>query len=140
MTSFLSSSTGRVIFIHMTKGDDLVNSIIQACSEAGIKTGMVVSAIGSLSRFHYHYISENDDIYDVVEAPLELAVLQGIILEGIPHLHGVVSTKGSITYSGHFEEGCIIEYLAEIAVVEVVGAPVGRRKRENERITRFEWI
>ena len=140
MTSFLAENTGRVLFLHLTKDDDLVKSIIKGCKDAGIETGIVVSAIGSLSRFHYHYITEGEDIYDVIEAPLELAAMQGIILEGIPHLHGVVSTEGIKTYSGHFEEGCLIEYLAEIAIVEVKSPPIGRRKRENEKISRFEWL
>ena len=145
MTNFIAPGSGRILLIHLTKGDDLVKSIIDACRENGIETGVVLSGIGSLRRYHYHYIKDTKDvptdIFEVVEGPLELVALQGLIIEGIPHLHGVVSQAGTKTYSGHFEEeGSEVQYLAEIAIQEIKGIKIGRRTGENTTIKHLEII
>jgi len=145
MTSFLAPESGRVLFIHLTKGDDLVKSITQACKEAGIETGVLMSGIGSLRRFHYHYIQatsdEPSDVYEIIERPLELAALQGIILEGKPHLHAVVSEEGTKTYSGHVEdEGSEVQYLVEISILEVKDIKLGRRAGKYGTVTHFEVL
>jgi len=145
MTSFLAPGTGRVLFLHLTKGDDLVKSIVEACKEAGLETGVVMSGIGSLRRFHYHYIQattdEPSDVYEIIENPLELAALQGIILEGKPHLHAVVSEAGTKTYSGHVEdEGSEVQYLVEISILEVKDIKIGRRAGKYGTVTHFELL
>jgi len=145
MTSFLAPGSGRILMIHLTKGEDLVTSIINACSEAGIETGVVLSGIGSLRRYHYHYIKDTEDIptdvFEVIEGPLELVALQGLIFEGKPHLHGVVSQAGTQTYSGHFEEtGTEVQYLAEIAVMEIKDIKIGRRAGPNTTIKHLEIL
>ena len=145
MTNFIAPESGRILLIHLTKGDDLVKSIIDACKENGIVTGVVISGIGSLRRYHYHYIKDTKDVptdvFEVIEGPLELVALQGLIIEGIPHLHGVVSQAGIKTYSGHFEEtGSEVQYLAEIAIQEIKDINIGRRTRENTTIKHLELL
>ena len=145
MTSYLAEETGRVLLLHLTKGDDLVKSISKGCADAGIETGIVTSGIGSLRKFHYHYImatsDEPKDVYEVIEKPLELVALQGIILEGKPHLHAIVSESGTKTYSGHVEdEGSETQYLVEISVLEIKDMPIGRRAKEFGTVTHFEWL
>ena len=145
MTHFIAPGGGRILMIHLTKGDDLVTSIINACKEAGIETGVVLSGIGSLRRYHYHYIKDTKDIptdvFEVVEGPLELVALQGMIIEGIPHLHGVVSEAGTKTYSGHVEdEGSEVQYLVEISILEVKDIKLGRRAGKFGTVTHFELL
>jgi predicted DNA-binding protein with PD1-like motif len=144
MTSFMAQNTGRVLFLHLTKGDDLLKSIENGAREAGIQTGVLVSGIGSLRRLHYHYIGattdEPNDTYEIIEKPMELACLQGIILEGKPHLHGVVTEQGVKSYSGHLEEGCEVQYLVEVAIIEVKDMPLGRRAGQYGTVTHFEWL
>jgi len=145
MTSFVAPQSGRVLLIHLTKGDDLMKSIAAACKDAGIENGVVMSGIGSLRRFHYHYIQattdEPSDVYEIIEEPLELAALQGIILEGKPHLHAVVSAVGTQTYSGHVEdEGSEVQYLVEVSVLEVNGIKLGRRAGKYGTVTHFEVL
>jgi len=145
MTSFVAPTSGRVLLIHLTNGDDLVQSIEAACKDAGIVTGVLLSGIGSLRRFHYHYIlstnDKPDDVYEVIESPLELAALQGIILEGKAHLHAVVSEGGTKTYSGHVEdEGSEVQYLVEISILEVKEIKLGRRAGAFGGVTHFELL
>ena len=144
MTTFLAEKTGRVLLIHLTKGDDLLRCISKAVEEHGIKTGIVTSAIGSLRKFSYHYIKDNNDtptdIFEDVEGPLELVTAEGLVIEGKPHLHALVSEYGSKrTISGHLEEGSEIQYLAEISIVELPNMPIGRRVGKCGKIANIEW-
>jgi len=133
MTSFIGNGTGRVLLLHMTKGDDILKCVEQGVKDAGIQSGVVVSGIGTVSKFRYHYIKDTDDnptdVFETVEGPLEIPCIQGAILEGKPHLHVVASEHGDKTWSGHLEEGCVVLYLAEIVIMEMEGMPLGREKR-----------
>lgn len=131
MTSFTAESTGKMLFLNLKKGDDLYEGIVQGVKDAGIETGVIVSGIGTLDKFRYHYINDTNDtptdIIEVIEGPLEVAVFQGIILEGKPHIHIVASVHGTKNYSGHLHEGSTVLYLAEVAIMECKKIPLGRR-------------
>ena len=47
MTNFLANEYGRVIVIHLGKGELLLESIQRALEEQGIKNAVLLSAIGS---------------------------------------------------------------------------------------------
>lgn len=88
-----------------------------------IKDAVVVSAIGTLDRCKLHMVMTTG--YPPVEhyenwenKSLELSSIDGIIADGKPHLHAVVSDNEG-AYAGHLEEGCRILYLAEIVIVEL---------------------
>ncbi|MDR2570648.1 MAG: DNA-binding protein [Oscillospiraceae bacterium] len=144
MTSFQAERTGRALLLHLTKGDDLLKCIEQGAKDAGIQSGIVTSGIGSLRKFHYHYImattDEPEDAFELIERPMELSSLQGIILEGKAHLHVVVSEAGNKSYSGHLEEGSEVQYLAEISILELKDFPVGRRAKDYGTVTSFAWL
>jgi len=145
MTYFTGENTGRVHLLHLTNGDDIIKSIRQACAELGVKTGIVTSGIGSLRRMVYHYTDalteQPKDVHVDKNAIGELVCMQGIILEGEPHLHAMFTEAGGeICHGAHVEEGCEIQYLAEISIVEVANLPVGRRAKKYGTVTHFELI
>ena len=145
MTYFTGNQTGRVHLIHLTNGDDLLKSIKKACAELGIKTGIVTSGIGSMRKVVYHYTDAKTekpkDIHITIDNISELVSLDGIILEGDPHLHGLFTEGGGeICHGAHIEEGCEVMYLAEISIIEVDNLPVGRRSGEYGTITHFVKI
>ena len=129
MKSFTANQLGRLHFIYLGKGEDLLINIREEVERLGIKSGIVVSGIGTFNKAIFHYIGtvedKSTDIFKTVEGPMELACIQGLVLEGKPHLH-IVFSEVDKTYAGHLEEGCIIQYLAEIAILEVMDLPVGR--------------
>jgi len=130
MKSFVANDFGRLLFIHLSKGEDILKSITEEVRRQGIKSGIVVSGIGALRKATYHYIGTTEDLptnmFRTIDKPLEMSSLQGLILEGVPHLH-ITFSEESQTYAGHLEEGCEVQYLAEIAILEVKDLPVGRR-------------
>lgn len=144
MKTFFGGSVGKTLLLHLTVGDDVLRSVQEACSRHKITTGILTSGIGSLNALHYHYILSTDtkpeDKFDTVSKALELVSLQGVILNGEPHLHVLASEAGSRTYSGHLEEGTLVQYLVEISILEVSDLAVRRLASDYRTVTEFVWI
>lgn len=51
------------------------------------------------------------------DAPLEVASMTGVIADGVPHIHMVIS-QGMQTFAGHLEEGCASSYVGEVVLYE----------------------
>jgi len=109
--------------MRLDQGDYLLESIIDLVERENVKDAAVISAIGTLDRCKLHMVMTTG--YPPVEhfeywedKPLELASIDGIIADGKPHLHMVVSDSEK-AYSGHLEKGCRVLYLAEIVIIEL---------------------
>ena len=53
-----------------------------------------------------------------------------LVLNGVPHFHMVCSAPGNESFCGHVEPGCEVQYLMEIALMEVKDMALTRRKDE----------
>ncbi len=130
MHYFSASGIGRIFIVRLDPGDYLLENIVKLVEKEGIKDGVVVSAIGTLDKCVLHMVKTTG--YPPVEyfkrwenTPLELALVVGIIADGEPHLHAVVSDSEK-AYAGHLEKGCRVLYLAEIIIIELKGANMTR--------------
>jgi predicted DNA-binding protein with PD1-like motif len=141
MVSFLGEGTGRVLIMNLKRGDLLLESIEKGLSEAGIKNAIITSAIGSLQKAVFHRVTgmerEPVDEFVTVEKPLELASLQGVVVDGQPHFHMVISDLET-TYTGHLEYGTTVLYLSEITLLELKGVNLHRVKNEDNIATLSE--
>ncbi|MBW2059236.1 MAG: DNA-binding protein [Deltaproteobacteria bacterium] len=112
----------RVVTIGFEPGEMLLESIKEAIAKAGVENGVVVSGIGTLKSCQMHYVTHTDfpavDRFYTLQKPLELLSVNGIIADGEPHLHIVVSCGEKEVYAGHLENNSEVLYLAEIAVLE----------------------
>jgi len=137
MKYYVGTVGKRVVVLNLLRGDKLLESIRSVCAEVGIRYGIITSAIGSLQRVHLHRVTSfaetPEDEYIVLEKPMELASLQGLIVEGSPHIHMVVSDVER-TYTGHLEEGTVVLYLAEISIMELEGLPITRKKGKGNAV------
>lgn len=99
----------------------LLESIYEAIQAQGIRNGAVISGIGTLKTCRMHYITHTgfpaEDRIFTLNKPLELLSVNGLIADGEPHLHIVVSCGEDETYGGHLEPGSEVLYLAEIAIL-----------------------
>ncbi len=115
------SGKTELVTIGFKPGELLLESIRQAIAERGIRNGAVVSGIGTLKVCRMHYVTHTNfpptDRIFVLEKPLELLSVSGLIADGEPHLHMVVSCGEDETYGGHLEEGNEVLYLAEVAIL-----------------------
>ena len=135
MESFSMKSSGRVFIIRLDPGDYLLESIVGFIQKEGIKDAYIASAIGTLDHCVLHMVMTTS--YPPVEhferwedKPLEVVSIDGIIANGSPHLHMVVSDHEK-AYAGHLEKGCRVLYLAEVLLVELAPAHLTRVRNEQ---------
>jgi len=100
----------------------LLESVKEAIRKHDIQNGVVVSGIGTLKSCHLHHIEHTDfppqNRFFTIEKPLELVSVSGVIADGEPHLHVVISYRDEEVYSGHLEEGSEVLYLAELVILK----------------------
>ena len=113
----------------------LLESIRDALAKHQVRDAVITSAIGSLSKVSLHRVTGYDpspvDEYITLENPFELASLQGLVVDGHPHFHMVVSDRAQ-TYTGHLEEGTTVLYLVEISLLELTDVNLKRVADENK--------
>lgn len=133
MKLFTGEGIGRIIVLNLQRGDKLLEGIAEQLRKIGIKNAVVLSAIGSLQKAVFHRVTGMEaspvDEFVTIEKPLELASLQGIVIDGQPHFHMVVSDLEQ-TYTGHLEENTVVLYLVEISIAEIKIPELARVKNE----------
>jgi len=123
MEYFSTEKMGRVFVLSLDPGDYVLESIVDLVEKENVKDAVVVSAVGTLDQYRAHlvmttgYPPENR-FEHWKDKPLELALVSGVIANGDPHLHIVVSNSEK-AYAGHLEKGCRVLYLAEIVIIEL---------------------
>ncbi len=140
MEYFSDQKFARVFTLRLDQGDFVLESIKELINKEDIKNGVVVSAIGTLDYCTLHMVMTTG--YPPVEhfehwedKPLELSSIDGVIANGEPHLHTVVSDHEK-AYSGHLEEKCRVLYLAEIVIAEI-DTPNLIRKPDKNNISKL---
>ena len=134
MISYVREGVGRIVIMNLERGDLLLESIREELARLEIRNAVITSAIGSLQKVVLHRVTgiqrEPVDEFVTIENPIELASLQGYVLDGHPHFHMVVSDLEQ-TYTGHLEEGTTVLYLVEISLLEIKNPGLVRVKDEN---------
>lgn len=134
MNSYLCKQGGQVLLVNLRRGDLLLESIEEAVAKAGIEDAILTGAIGSLSKVSLHRVvgtgTEPEDEFLTLEAPMELASLQGVVLKGKAHFHMTVSDLEN-TYTGHLEPGTTVLYLCELSLLSLEPTDLKRVKDKN---------
>jgi len=132
MKTFSHGKPGRTIVLRLDQGDDVLDCVNQAIEAHQIRDGYIASGIGTLDECVLHMVMTTG--YPPVEhfarwqdKPLEVASISGIIADGFPHLHTVISDHEK-AYAGHLERGCRILYLGEVVIQEILDQPLTRRR------------
>ena len=121
-----STEIRRLVVVRMNPGDDVLLSLRQAVQESGIRHGVIVSVIGSLTQYHVHVVKTTNlppgDVFFRGEGPYDILCLTGYILDGRVHAHITISNTET-ALGGHLEEGCrvltfAVATLAETAAVD----------------------
>lgn len=135
MKIFSSDGFGKVHILRLDRGDYLLESIEKFIESESICNAAVVSGIGTFDNCVLHMVMTTgfppvEHFEKWEDKPLELSSLSGIIANGVPHLHMVVSDH-QYAYSGHVEHGCRILYLGEVVIAEMTNLNIHRTKNEN---------
>ena len=133
MKSFIEEKGGRIVVIHLKRGELLVENVESELERLNIKNAVLLSCIGSLRKAVFHYITTNDDLpideIKTLEQPIEVASTQGIVLDGKVHFHFAISDLDNC-YIGHVENGCIVQNLIEISLMEMPSLKLTRKLDE----------
>ena len=142
MKTFTTDKFGRFVVMHLGKGEKLIESVQSELTRLGIKSGVITSAIGSLRKVVLHIITTTEDDatneFITIEEPIEVGAVQGIILDGKPHLH-IVCSDTKRAYTGHLENGCEVQYIMELSILEVQDMKL-TRKPDKFKIDYIDYI
>lgn len=123
------------IVIGMHPGDLLLESIREAIAQYAVHSGVIVSGIGTLKSCRMHYVNHTEfppeDKFFEIREPLELSSVSGVIADGIPHPHIVVSCREDKVWGGHLEEGSEVLYLGEVVILKFSSPVLTRRPDQH---------
>jgi predicted DNA-binding protein with PD1-like motif len=132
----------QMVIVALEPGEMLLESLREAIQKHDIRSGVVISGIGTLKTCQMHFIEHTDfppkDKFFTLKAPLELVSVSGIVADGEPHLHVVVSCGEGHVWAGHLEPESEVAYLAEIALLKFNDLAMVRRLDEGRRIRLLE--
>lgn len=134
MKAYVLNEKGRTFILRMERGDLLREEISGLCKRNNIKNAVVLSGIATFDIVNIQMAKTlgypiEYDMHNLTE-PLELASLDGTIINSEPHIHGVIG-NGNHTWAGHILDGCRILYLGEVVIQEVLGMDLIRKPDEN---------
>ena len=125
MLDDITSSSGalRVCCVRLHRGDDLLESIREAAIRENITAGVVLSAVGCISRGRVRDAS-GVTIQPVAEH-CEIVSLNGTVSAQRCHLHIALSRRDLTTIGGHLCTGCIVNTTCELVIAQLPGITYG---------------
>jgi uncharacterized protein len=141
MEAMTCGLTSELILVRFDPGERLLEGLCDVIRAEGIRQGLVLSGIGTLSDCRLHQaiagyppnLMTRHQEYLELKGSYEIASIQGIIADGEPHLH-ITVCEGRQTIAGHLEDGCVVMGVAEVAILRSEGAPLRRVIRGAEKI------
>ena len=120
----------QVYRVRIDKDAMLLESISAAIQKHGIQDGAVLTAAGALAVCTFHGVGGTKQ---TVTEDMEINQLGGVIANGEPHLHVVLSNAKRGAFGGHLEEGCRVGNHVELTIAQFSGAPLQRIKGSLEK-------
>ena len=99
-------------------------SIKALCEEKDIAAGVVLSAVGSISKGHIRDAS-GVTVREITDH-CEIVSLNGTVSKARCHLHIALSKEDLSTIGGHLCPGCIINTTCELVIAELPGIRFGK--------------
>lgn len=131
----------RIVVVSIFPGEYVLETIEEVIRRESIEHGVILSGFGTLSEVHLHWVTTTGfppvEHFAKYEGPFELLSLSGLIVNGEPHIHAVVSNLQG-AYGGHLEHGNRVLYLCEVAI-GVLAEISMRRERKPEGIKQLRF-
>ena len=121
--------------VRLRRGDDLLLSIRELAKQKNIAAGVVLSAVGCISKGRVRDASG----VTVREIPdhCEIVSLIGTVSAQRCHLHIALSREDLATIGGHLCVGCIVNTTCELVIAELPGVSFGV---ENDPETGYDEL
>ncbi len=102
-----TSDFERVVVVRLKYGEDILQGLNEAIRKEKIKNAVILTAIGSLTKYHFHDVNNSTfpvtNIFVKKEAPVDLLGMSGYIFDGRIHAHITVSSDKEAV-GGHLED------------------------------------
>ena len=121
--------------IRLHRGDDLLLSIRELAKQKNITAGVVLSAVGCISRGNVRDAS--GVTVREINDHCEIVSLNGTVSAQRCHLHIALSREDLSTLGGHLCVGCIINTTCELVIAELPGVSYGV---ENDPETGYDEL
>ena len=127
---------GRIVAGGLKKGDDLLEALLQVCSDREIRLGDV-RALGAVKHARIGYYDQDRREYSFIDLSqhLELLALVGnvSIREGKPfiHAHVTFANERGETFGGHLAEGTEV-FACEFTITEYLSGTAFERVYDNK--------
>ena len=113
----------KTICKRLHRGDDLLKSIQTIAKDQHIGAGVVLSAVGCISK---GVVRDASGVtLRQIDAPCEIVSLNGTVSAIRCHLHIALSREDLSTVGGHLVEGCIINTTCELVIGILDGWEIG---------------
>jgi len=127
---FASLSVSKIYILRVDPGEDVLESIQRFLEEARVRQAVFLGGYGTLAAYHLHWVTHNripsDSIFGQGEGGIEILSMNGLVVDGEPHIHVALSTPDG-AFGGHLEPGCIAYVLCEVFFAEVEGVALSRQ-------------
>jgi uncharacterized protein len=120
-----NANVTRLVTIRLNPGDDVLLSLREAVQKAGIRSGVILNGIGSLTHYHVHVVKTTNlppgDVFWKGEGPFDILQITGFVIDGRVHAHLTLSNT-EMAMGGHMEEGCRVLTFSLITIAETPDA------------------
>jgi predicted DNA-binding protein with PD1-like motif len=104
----ISTQVERIEIIRMRPGTDLLDGLNRIIAEKGIRNGVILTGIGSVTDYHFHVVSDKNlppaEEFPKASVPMDLIAVQGFIFNKRVHAHITLADENSVI-GGHLEPG-----------------------------------
>ncbi len=109
----------RVVAVRLDPGEDLLEGIRVAADQHGIRNGVILAGLGSLSAYRFHVVETTGlppgDVFRSGEGPFDITTITGLVLSGRVHAHLTFSNTER-ALGGHLEPGCTVLTFAMVVL------------------------
>lgn len=106
----------KTIAVRLTEGQDLLSTIQEIIDKHQVKAGVVLSAVGSLSKSNIRVPVVGGQVKTINPENLEIDSLHGTLSPDGCHLHIVVSDLDGRVWGGHLKEDCKVRTTCELII------------------------
>jgi len=113
----------------LLSGQDLKQEIKKITQENNIKAGIILSAVGSLTKANLRLAGAKET--KDWEEDLEIVSITGTIAANGLHIHLSIADKNGYVYGGHLQQGCVVNTTIEL-VIGIINNQTFERKIDTE--------
>jgi len=136
----VSSKLGRVFFVRLLEGEDLLDAVNLVAKNSRVKAGFFF-LIGTLKKTNVGFYREGKYETIRVKGPLEIVSCVGNVSlkdnKPFAHAHVAVSNEKGEVLGGHVMPGCIIAASGELVMVEATDVRLVRKMDDKTKL--FLW-